>query len=75
MFKVVAVVSRPEQFSASSLCLLASLPRPSGVYGVLTATWVAVKTQQGRQSGVTGVLQQLYINITTNNIILLNIKF
>ncbi|KAH3849925.1 hypothetical protein DPMN_092329 [Dreissena polymorpha] len=66
MFKVVAVGSLPEQFSASSLCLLASLLRPSGVYGVLTVTWVAVKTQQGRQSGVTGVLQQLYINITAS---------
>ncbi|KAH3705104.1 hypothetical protein DPMN_080169 [Dreissena polymorpha] len=56
MFKVVAVGSRPEQFSASSLRLLASLLRSSGVYGVLTATWVAVRTQYGRQSGVTGVL-------------------
>ncbi|KAH3788738.1 hypothetical protein DPMN_166886 [Dreissena polymorpha] len=41
MFKVVAVGSRPEQFSASSLRPLASLLRSSGVYGVLNATWVA----------------------------------
>ncbi|KAH3890440.1 hypothetical protein DPMN_014521 [Dreissena polymorpha] len=45
MFKVVALGSRLEQFSASSLRPLASLLRPSGVYGVLTATSVALKTQ------------------------------
>ncbi|KAH3788129.1 hypothetical protein DPMN_166260 [Dreissena polymorpha] len=55
MFKVVAVDSRPEQFSASSLRSLAFLLRSSGAYGALTATWVAVKAQKGRQSGVTGV--------------------
>ncbi|KAH3889731.1 hypothetical protein DPMN_013793 [Dreissena polymorpha] len=55
MFKVVAVGSRPEQFSATSLRSLGVLLRPSGVYGVLTATWVAVRSQLGRQSGLTGV--------------------
>ncbi|KAH3703699.1 hypothetical protein DPMN_078741 [Dreissena polymorpha] len=44
-FKVVDVGSRPEQFSATSLRSLGSLLRPSGVYGVLSATWVAVRTQ------------------------------
>ncbi|KAH3867711.1 hypothetical protein DPMN_030844 [Dreissena polymorpha] len=44
-FKVVAVDSRPERFSATSLRSLGSLRRPSGVYVVLTATWVAVRTQ------------------------------
>ncbi|KAH3890343.1 hypothetical protein DPMN_014421 [Dreissena polymorpha] len=54
MFKVVAVGSRPEQYSATSLRSLGSLLRSFGVYGVLTATWVAERTQSGRQSGVTG---------------------
>ncbi|KAH3689945.1 hypothetical protein DPMN_191190 [Dreissena polymorpha] len=45
IFKVVAVGSRPQQFSASSLRPLTSLLRSSGVYGVLTATWVAIRTQ------------------------------
>ncbi|KAH3830266.1 hypothetical protein DPMN_103507 [Dreissena polymorpha] len=50
MFKVITVGSRPEQFSAPSLRPLASSLRPSGVYGVLTAIWVAVRTP-GRCDG------------------------
>ncbi|KAH3771873.1 hypothetical protein DPMN_173202 [Dreissena polymorpha] len=53
MFKVVAVGSRPEQFSATSLRSLGSLLRPSGVYGILTATWVAVRTPVRCDGGIT----------------------
>ncbi|KAH3848128.1 hypothetical protein DPMN_090478 [Dreissena polymorpha] len=52
MFKVVAMGLRPQQFSANSLRSLGSLLRSSGVYGVLTATWVAVRTQKALANSV-----------------------
>ncbi|KAH3693806.1 hypothetical protein DPMN_081244 [Dreissena polymorpha] len=54
MFKVVAVGSRPEHFSATSMRSLGSLLRPSGVYGVLYGrSKDAVRTPVRCDGGIT----------------------